>query len=260
MVVESTPDIKAELGLPDHIYMVGFISPFKSIEDTFPDEINVVIEDLKQEISPNEYFELNKSQLNLIGKNLQIIETNSASLSSIPANEIIYSATIVNPFLNIPFIDHPVIDILNLALNEEVDAKIKQIFVLNNDKAYIITYRAEPDNFDNSASIAQMMMDSFELENIQSNLSTTIPDWIRNNAEWWAQGAIGDNDFVSGIQYLIKEGIIQIPETTSTGDSESQEIPAWIKNNADWWSQGLISDDDFVKGIQYLVEQGIIDV
>jgi len=40
-----------------------------------------------------------------------------------------------------------------------------------------------------------------------------IPDWVRNNAEWWAQGAIGDNDFVSGIQYLIKEKIMHIPET-----------------------------------------------
>ncbi len=88
-----------------------------------------------------------------------------------------------------------------------------------------------------------------------------IPDWIRNNAEWWAQGAIGDNDFVSGIQYLIKEKIMQIPETAKAVTPGGTEgIPAWIKNNADWWSQGLISDDDFVKGIQYLVEQGIIKV
>jgi len=88
-----------------------------------------------------------------------------------------------------------------------------------------------------------------------------IPDWIRNNAEWWAQGAIGDSDFVSGIQYLIKEGIIQIPETAQPTTGEvSEEIPSWIKNNAEWWSQGLISDDDFVKGLQYLVEQGVIQV
>lgn len=88
-----------------------------------------------------------------------------------------------------------------------------------------------------------------------------IPEWVRGNAEWWAQGAIGDSDFVSGIQYLIKEGIMQIPETAQAETVEdSGEIPPWIKNNADWWAQGLISDDDFVKGIQYLVEQGIIQV
>ena len=91
--------------------------------------------------------------------------------------------------------------------------------------------------------------------------SPLIPDWIRNNAKWWVQGSIGDNDFMSGIQFLIKEGIMNIPETAKTFTADgSQEIPLWIKNNADWWSQGLISDDDFVKGIQYLVEQGIIRV
>jgi len=88
-----------------------------------------------------------------------------------------------------------------------------------------------------------------------------IPDWIRNNAKWWSEGNIADNEFVSGIQYLIKEGIMQIPETEkSSMNKGSEEIPQWIKNNAEWWSQGLISDDDFVKGIQYLVENGIIRV
>jgi len=85
-----------------------------------------------------------------------------------------------------------------------------------------------------------------------------VPNWIRNNAEWWAEGAISDGDFTKGIQYLIKEGIIHIPETVSDLSMGSNEIPSWIKNNADWWSQGLISDDDFLKGIQYLVEKGII--
>jgi len=39
---------------------------------------------------------------------------------------------------------------------------------------------------------------------------TGIPEWIKNNAGWWAEGAIGDSDFVSGIQFLIKEGIMKI--------------------------------------------------
>ena len=37
-----------------------------------------------------------------------------------------------------------------------------------------------------------------------------IPDWVRNNAKWWAEGSIGDKDFASGIQYLIKIGIIAV--------------------------------------------------
>jgi len=37
-----------------------------------------------------------------------------------------------------------------------------------------------------------------------------IPTWIKNNAGWWADGSIGDSDFVQGIQFLIKEGIMKI--------------------------------------------------
>ena len=39
---------------------------------------------------------------------------------------------------------------------------------------------------------------------------STIPDWVKNNAGWWAEGQIPDSAFVDGIEYLIKEGIIQI--------------------------------------------------
>ena len=40
---------------------------------------------------------------------------------------------------------------------------------------------------------------------------TQIPSWIKNNAGWWAEGAIDDDSFVQGIQFLIKEGILSIP-------------------------------------------------
>ena len=40
--------------------------------------------------------------------------------------------------------------------------------------------------------------------------TTTIPEWIKNNAGWWADGQIDDNSFVQGIQFLIKEGIMKI--------------------------------------------------
>ena len=41
-----------------------------------------------------------------------------------------------------------------------------------------------------------------------------IPDWIKNNAGWWADGAIDDDSFVQGIQFLIKEGIMKIPQSS----------------------------------------------
>ena len=38
----------------------------------------------------------------------------------------------------------------------------------------------------------------------------TIPNWIKNNAGWWADGIIPDSAFVSGIQWLISNGIMNI--------------------------------------------------
>jgi hypothetical protein len=40
--------------------------------------------------------------------------------------------------------------------------------------------------------------------------STPIPEWIKNNAKWWSEGAIDDKAFVQGIEFLVKEGIISI--------------------------------------------------
>ncbi|MGI0004014.1 MAG: peptidase [Candidatus Nitrosotenuis sp.] len=86
-----------------------------------------------------------------------------------------------------------------------------------------------------------------------------IPSWIKKNAGWWADGTITNNDFVQGIQYLIKQGIIKVPQTQS-GSGSTQVIPSWIKKNAGWWADGTIGDSDFVQGIQYLIKQGIIKV
>jgi len=85
-----------------------------------------------------------------------------------------------------------------------------------------------------------------------------IPDWIRNNAGWWSSGQIDDNSFVQGIQWLIKEGIMIIPETQQVTDSGSSEIPDWVRNNAGWWSSGQIDDNSFVQGIQWLIKEGMI--
>ena len=37
-----------------------------------------------------------------------------------------------------------------------------------------------------------------------------IPDWIKNNAGWWSDGTINDDAFVSAIQYLVEQGIIDV--------------------------------------------------
>ena len=86
-----------------------------------------------------------------------------------------------------------------------------------------------------------------------------VPSWVKNNAGWWADGAISESEFVQGIQFLIKDGIIVIPPTTISSES-SQGVPDWVKNNAGWWADGTISDGEFVNGIQHLIKTGVISV
>ncbi len=89
--------------------------------------------------------------------------------------------------------------------------------------------------------------------------AANVPDWVKNNAGWWAQDQIDDAAFVSGVQYMIEQGIINVPSTTrSSGTSDS--IPSWVKNNAGWWADGTLTENDFVNALQYLIKMGIMQV
>ena len=94
---------------------------------------------------------------------------------------------------------------------------------------------------------------------LKDQKNNEIPAWIKNNAEWWAAGAIDDNSFIQGIQFLVKENILKIPPTLQ-GVSSGSEIPAWIKNNAEWWAAGAIDDNSFIQGIQFLIKEGILKI
>gem|GEM_PF-2576570 len=106
--------------------------------------------------------------------------------------------------------------------------------------------------------IAGLFLTSFAFS--QSVSAEEIPGWIKNNAGWWAEGAIDDTAFLQGIQFLIKEGIVTIPPTETASSSESKEVPGWIKNNAGWWAEGAIDDTAFLQGIQFLIKEGIVSV
>ena len=92
---------------------------------------------------------------------------------------------------------------------------------------------------------------------LQEIENKTIPSWIKNNAKWWYDDKISDDDFLSGIKYLIENNVIKINSQNSNGNL-SDLIPSWIKNNAKWWYDDKISNDDFLSGIEYLVENNII--
>ena len=94
------------------------------------------------------------------------------------------------------------------------------------------------------------------LQHLEEN---TIPYWIKNTAGWWSKNKVSDVEFVSGIEYLINNKIMNIVAQNSSENSLNA-IPSWVKNSAGWWSNNEISDAEFISGIKYLIENNIIKV
>ena len=44
----------------------------------------------------------------------------------------------------------------------------------------------------------------------EGEMESSIPEWVKNNTEWWIEGKISDTEFTSVLQYLVKTGIITV--------------------------------------------------
>ena len=116
------------------------------------------------------------------------------------------------------------------------------------------TVKAQYGNTKTTIAIISFTVNSDD----SASQNNKIPDWIKNNAGWWANGDIDDSSFVEGIQFLIKENFMKIPLTEQGASSQNNKIPDWIKNNAGWWANGDIDDSSFVEGIQFLIKEGFM--
>jgi len=144
-----------------------------------------------------------------------------------------------------------------ILITEGID---KPEFDFKSPGKYKLTLAIFSHGIDESRTLSGIANGFFDLVESKESQSPTIPNWIKNNAGWWADGQIDDNSFVQGIQWLIKEGIMKIPPTTQGTGSAGNQIPNWIKNNAGWWADGQIDDNSFVQGIQWLIKEGIMKI
>jgi len=147
------------------------------------------------------------------------------------------------------------------------DDKLHSLDIIIYDAIEII----DPENI-------SILDDTIESESVEEltlpdTIVQKVPDWIKNNAEWWSQGEIDETTFKNAIQFLVQEEIIDVPTEANVSvskddqlaeelelDPEPLPIPDWIKNNAEWWSQGVITEDDFLLAVEYLIKNGIIQI
>jgi len=97
------------------------------------------------------------------------------------------------------------------------DGKIDALSTMSSGKfeyVYVIKSDFPSGNYQLSASSVkdELGVISFKLNSLKDEHEKSIPIWIRNNAGWWADGQIDDSSFVSGLQFLIKEGIIKVEQ------------------------------------------------
>ena len=87
-----------------------------------------------------------------------------------------------------------------------------------------------------------------------------IPEWAKQIVNWWATGNISDKKFTENMQYMIKKGIIVIPENKKFENSNELKMMSWVRNNLSQWSQNEIPDEEFYKNVNWLDENKFIKI
>ena len=85
---------------------------------------------------------------------------------------------------------------------------------------------------------------------IDNDLS--IPAWIKNNAKWWADDKITDNDFLFGIKFLVESNIIQFQSVMNHDKAEmiGKSLLGWdtIVNDSKYAYDGSMRLQDAILG------------
>jgi len=51
-----------------------------------------------------------------------------------------------------------------------------------------------------------------------------VPEWVKSNAGWWAEGTVDDTTFLNGITYLVENGIINVSSESKSIDVDTLKI------------------------------------
>ena len=103
-------------------------------------------------------------------------------------------------------IENNIIVILNLPEPKPIPSFVDP---QQDPKYYIQRYTNEPsykDWFDRNYPDYTI----YEAVGLDEPSQELIPDWIRNNAQWWSDGLISDDEFLQAIKFLVENGVIRV--------------------------------------------------
>ena len=98
-----------------------------------------------------------------------------------------------------------IIDIPDLPEQASEKARLSFVDPQKDPQSYI-------DRYNNEASYKEWFDENYPDYTIGEavGIPEPIPGWIKNNAKWWADGQISEDDFVGGIKWLVEQGIIKV--------------------------------------------------
>ena len=120
---------------------VQFLSPWESDSDLVKENLVITWVDLSaQPMTLNEYTQKTISQLQQIITDYHIIDSGETALADRPAYEVVFTGK-----------------------QGQYMVKVRVVWAVENNKAYIITYAGEESNYANYQEIVDQMIDSFEI-------------------------------------------------------------------------------------------------
>jgi eukaryotic-like serine/threonine-protein kinase len=125
--------------------VVAFLTAQESASDTFRDNVTVVVQALPQGTTLQDYLDKSLADLPRFLKRFHLIEQQSSTLGGLPARTLHYTGE-----------------------TSGISLENRQMFAVAADRAYLITYSAEPSAYDRFLAGAQQIFDTFELTHAES--------------------------------------------------------------------------------------------
>jgi eukaryotic-like serine/threonine-protein kinase len=121
---------------------VTFTAPPETDTRIYPAALGLKVQELSsQNIPLQEITKVQMSDLKRSNPDLNVLESTATTIADKPAHKIVFSA----------------ID------NKEVERKAMQVWTVIGNKAFLITYKAEPDKFSSYLPTIERMIDSFKV-------------------------------------------------------------------------------------------------
>ncbi len=104
----------------------------------------------------------------------------------------------------------------NFGEYSEAEAYFKKSLEINPDNEITKNYLVSLEKIKKKYSLNVFENPTKKPDFLKVMEENTIPSWIKNNAGWWSSGKISDNDFFTGIEYLVENGLIKVKTKTSS--------------------------------------------